>query len=117
MKPMSLGNKVALVITAVLTVVLSLGVHMGPGIWIGGQKHKLLDGAKVGWTRQQVVAHLGEPNHVAHSVREFTGRGSFAPIPTDTVENEVLQYYEPMFRLYVYIGKDGRVTKVFLANT
>lgn len=76
-----------------------------------------MSGVRVGTTRSEVIAAKGQPDHVAHSLKEVQAPGHYLPIPSRPVEKEVLEYNKFVWRLYVYIGRDDRVTYLHLART
>ena len=87
-----------------------------PGIMMGRSRQRLMSGMRVGMTRSEVIAVKGQPDHVARSLRDVR-TGGWYPAPTKPVEKEVLEYHDFIWKLYVYIGRDDRVTYLHLART
>lgn len=77
----------------------------------------LVSGAHIGDSRGQVIRRLGDPEHIACTVSQFTRTNAYTPVPAWPVENEVLEYYDGMWKLYVYIDHRSRVSRVVLART
>lgn len=77
--------------------------------------------AQVGMTKEQVIHSLGKPRFVSRSLDELREMGKmmgYVPLPTAPVDREVLVFDKRIvWRAYVYIGKDGRVSRVLLART
>ncbi len=88
----------------------------GPQIMNERSRRSLMNGMHVGMTRSEVIAVKGQPNHVAQSLKEMH-TANYIPVPTRPVEKEVLEYNDFVWRLYVYIGPDNRVTYLYLART
>ncbi len=112
-----------LVVTLVTLLAAILGVVAlltgGPQVTLWWTRGPLVQGARVGMSRQEVIDHLGPPRHIAHSRAEFR-RGDtshYKPVPTAPVEKEVLEYYSFVWKLYVYIDHSDRVSRVVLART
>lgn len=104
-------------LTVGLLVVMAVAAVFYWITYIGPRCH-LLMGARIGYTESEVIKRLGKPSHVAKSRKEFTGIGNWEPVPTAPVEKEVLEYYDaPDWKMYVYINRQGKVQKVFLART
>jgi len=74
-------------------------------------------GLTVGMRRTEVIKRLGTPPHIAHSRAEFEGPDQYAFVPTCPVEKEVLEYYVVDYKVYVYIGRNDRVTGVFVSHS
>ena len=81
-------------------------------------ERKLLQGAKVGSTKAEVMERLGKPRWLVtkQSELDVMGKG-WDPIPQYPIEKEVLVYSERSYRVYAYINKEGRVTRAVLAVT
>ena len=77
----------------------------------------LLRAAQVGMRRAEVIKRLGPPEHVARSRAEFELGGGYDFVPTYPVEKEVLEYYHGIWKIFVYVGRDDRVTRAFVART
>jgi len=100
-------------------VVVAAGVILfvnGPQIMVGRSRQRLMSGMHVGMTRSEVIAVKGQPDHVARSLKDMW-TVNYYPAPSRPVEKEVLQYRDFVWRLYVYIGRDDRVTYLHLART
>ena len=79
-------------------------------------RRSLMSGVHVGMTRAEVIAAKGQPDHVARSLKDMW-TVNYYPAPSRSVEKEVLQYHDFVWKLYVYIGRDDRVTYLHLTNT
>jgi hypothetical protein len=106
-----------------LAMVLAIGVVVLV-VWlthyrmIEMPRRELVTGARVGMSRSEVVRRLGSPKHVALSLKDLRDVGSFAPRPTTPVEKEILEYYRGFsWKLYVYVDKSDRVSKVIVSKT
>lgn len=96
----------------------AIAIYFGPTVMHAYEYHTLTSGAKVGWSRQQVLAHLGKPNHTAETLHEVqSDKGTWSPVPDRPVEKEVLIYVMTDRCLYVYIDKQDRVTYVLYSET
>ncbi len=78
-----------------------------------------LEVVRVGMSEPDVRGLLGAPHGVARTIADFSDCDGYFPVPHMRVENKVLVYYSdfPMWKLYVYIGRDGRVSHLFWAMT
>jgi hypothetical protein len=106
----------ALVSVALLYLLLDWGLNQGREAYLAHERRDLLHGVAVGWSKQQVIAELGKPGHVARSENDVKGEG-YLPVPKFPVENEVLEYRSSFWKAYVYIDRRGRVSRVFTART
>ena len=105
-----------LILTLVMTALVYVALYTAD--WFDVYDHWcLLRGAQVGMSRAEVVKRLGPPEHIAHSRAEFEPTEAYEPTPTHPVEKEVLEYYKGALMIYVYIGRNDRVTHVFPART
>lgn len=90
-------------------------------IYIQAPRTQLVNSAKVGMSRSEVIAHLGQPDHIARSLKELDPRTydfNYVPIPTIPVDKEILEYYKGAFwKIYIYINNEDRVTRVEVAKT
>lgn len=105
-----------LIVALLVMAILVLLFVSTPFIIRERSRRSLVSGMRVGMTRSEVIAVKGQPDHVAHSLKELTTGGGYN-VPTRPVEKEVLEYHDFVWRLYVYIGRDDRVTYLHLANT
>jgi hypothetical protein len=91
-----------------------------PAAHLQRTRARLAQGAKVGWSRAQVIDHLGKPGMVVSTRKDldyWRRDRSYEPPPTFPFQKEVLVYTDYVWRLYVYIGKDAHVTHVQMART
>ncbi len=83
-------------------------------------QHKLLEGAKIGSTKAEVIERLGEPRWVLTKQSELDELyPGWVPIPHFPIEKEVLMITGGTYWwcVFVYINKQGRVTRAVLART
>ena len=107
---------VVMALSAAGGLVLLLALK-APSLLAASARHRLVSGARLGMSRSDVIAHLGQPSFVVHSRAMFTATNAYKPVPTYTVEKEVLEYYSYIWKLYVYIDKTGRVSHIVVART
>lgn len=115
---MKARTKMLLVVgTSVMVLtLLVLAVVYGPGLQAERARRSLVDGIRVGMSRSEVIAAKGPPDHIGHSPPEMRAAGYY-PAPPEPVDEEVLEYNDFVWRLWVYIGSDDRVTRYSLART
>jgi len=110
------GLVLVLLVVALVLFAPDLTVRM----YLAYTRHSLLSGARPGMSRAEVIRNMGPAQYVARSIDELTVRsqaGGYSPIPRDPIEKEVLEYYSGVWKLFVYIGHNDRVTKIRLART
>ena len=106
------------ILLIIIPVVLLLAVNwVDPNLIFEPSRRTLLNGAKTGMSRSEVIARLGQPENIAHSHAEFERTNAYIPVPTYPIDKEVMEYYRDIWKLYVYIGHNGRVSRVVLART
>lgn len=105
---------IAVIVCAVVIVLLAMFGERAHTEWT---RISLLRGAQVGMTKQAVIDHLGPPSFTVTSADQFTGGDRWLPVPKYPMEKEVLEYYRLVWKLYVYIDSNGRVSRVVLART
>ncbi len=109
-------------IVALALFILLVGLLMWTSIRVTNNRaqHKLLEGAKIGSTKAEVIERLGKP------MVEFTKQADldamypgWAPIPHFPIEKEVLMLRggTGWWCVFVYVNKQGRVTRAVLART
>lgn len=114
MKRLVIASSVALVLLVLAAVLLMFG---GIRFMQASSRRALTGGISIGMTRSQVIEIKGQPSRTAHSPEEAQQPSHYYPAPSTPVEKEVLQYYDFIWRMNVYIGHDGRVTHIHLART
>lgn len=91
-----------------------------PDWYLSRTRAKLQQGAEVGWSRAEVIRHLGKPWQDIRTEKDYNywRKGpSYVPNPTFAFQKEVLVYTDYVWRMYVGIGENGRVTHVHMART
>ncbi len=105
-----------IVLVVALPYLLLFGfLRLDPNIYLEWERKRLVGGVAVGMTRTELIKRKGPPAQTVHSIEMEPAH--YVPLPTFPVEKEVLEYYRFPWKLYVYIGRDGRVTHVFTART
>jgi hypothetical protein len=92
------------------------------GLYVDGllnrERESLVSGAKVGWSRAQVIAHLGKPDQIARTQEEvLLYSPEEKPLLAYPVDREVLIYSEGHWYLFAYIDSRNRVTRVAMRRT
>lgn len=114
------------VITTAVVILIVIGVLCGLAVVLPNiarervksrERNILTAGAKMGWSRQQVIDKLGQPTNVAHSRSEFYGADAYEEVPSWPIEHEVLEYNRLFWKLYVYIDLRNRVSRTVLVRT
>ena len=109
-----------LVAFALFILLASLVVSLSFRVTNNRAQHKLLEGAKIGSTKAEVIERLGKPmwelTKQADLDQMYPG---WKPIPHFPIEKEVLMLRggTGWWCVFVYINKQGRVTRAVLART
>jgi hypothetical protein len=112
-----------LLVYLILAALLAIAWWLLPAFLDMDVRHaraSLENGAEVGWPRQKVIEHLGKPGRVVKTKDEYDylrNDRSYAPAPAFEMQKEILVYTDVIWRMYVFIGNDGRVTHVHMART
>jgi hypothetical protein len=112
-----LGCVALLLVLVVFGVVLALLVNNMPSTVANASRRQLMSKVSVGMLRKEVIAGLGPPTSVARSRSDFTRTNSYTPVPPYPVDREVLEYYSYIWKMYVYIDRRDKVSRVVFART
>jgi len=103
----------------VLVVLFHLFVYASFRVISSRAQHTLLEGAKIGSTRAEVIQRLGKPMMVFTKQADLDSMyPAYKPKAGFPIEKEVLAFHDGwVWCVFVYINKEGRVTRAVLART
>ena len=114
----------AVLLAFIVGIVLLLAVGFATPYYMLGLRERsqirLYDGAEVGRSRSEVVRHLGKPWKVLTTRQDYEylrNDHGYVPTPPYPMEHEVLVYVDYIWRLYVYVDTNDRVTHVHMCRT
>jgi hypothetical protein len=119
LKPLLLWGGGCLGALVLLIIVGNLLIWISFRVITSRAQHKLLEGAKIGSTEAEVIERLGNPPW------EFTKQADldamypmYKPKASFPIEHKVLMFRDGgWWCVFVYINKQGRVTRAVLAKT
>ena len=105
--------------TAVLMALVVMIFFISIRVTNSRAQHKLLEGAKIGSTRAEVIERLGNPGVMFTKQDDLDAMyPMYKPKASFPIEHEVLMIRDGgWWCVFVYINKEGRVTRAVLART